>query len=290
MPGDTTCTLAARPRANPRRLMGGAGRGRRQSRAYTEDTCSQLGGSLISALGDGVSREANTGVAMWTLTVPSGETLASATLWRAGDADGSAEPKAGFQVTLAAPTEDSYFDWCIAKAKCLAGEGVIGQPFASQNAVQIPSADRGGGRIFMTATCSGTPRPLSLGDRRFPQLCRCDLPLRCRSNPRTGPGTEREQRGWRTGKRVDGGRHERRDVQCERSRGGGVSGSLQRGRPGGAEPDGGRKRWALQERGADERWPSCVSLPAALPRLGQRGCGLGYQPRSPTVPISSWSG
>lgn len=134
---------------------------------YTEDTCSQLGGSLISALGDGVSREANTGVAMWTLTVPSGETLASATLWRAGDADGSAEPKAGFQVTLAAPTEDSYFDWCIAKAKCLAGEGVIGQPFASQNAVQIPSADRGGGRIFMTATCSGTPStacPLGIGD------------------------------------------------------------------------------------------------------------------------------
>jgi len=59
------------------------------SYTYAEDTCSQPGGALVAALGE-APREANSDVATWAFGSPAGESIAGATLWRAGDADGGA--------------------------------------------------------------------------------------------------------------------------------------------------------------------------------------------------------
>src|SRR5580692_9189627 len=50
------------------------------------DTCG-TGGALTAALDAGATHVANVDKATWNLSVPAGETLAGATLWRAGDAD-----------------------------------------------------------------------------------------------------------------------------------------------------------------------------------------------------------
>ena len=57
---------------------------------YAENTCAESGGALLAALGDQAVRTANTDSATWAFAAPPGETLAGATLWRAGDADGGA--------------------------------------------------------------------------------------------------------------------------------------------------------------------------------------------------------
>src|ERR1700689_557786 len=50
-----------------------------------EDTCAQPGGGLIAGLGAKPARTANANSAMWAFDAPSGESLAGATLWQAGD-------------------------------------------------------------------------------------------------------------------------------------------------------------------------------------------------------------
>ncbi len=55
---------------------------------YAEDTC-ERGGALIAALGD-AKRTADADSATWAFEAPAGESIAAATLWRAGDAAGGA--------------------------------------------------------------------------------------------------------------------------------------------------------------------------------------------------------
>ncbi len=64
---------------------------------YAEDTCGQPGGALLAALGE-AKRTANADIARWAFEAPAGESLASATLWRAGDADGGAVINAAIPV------------------------------------------------------------------------------------------------------------------------------------------------------------------------------------------------
>jgi hypothetical protein len=60
---------------------------------YAENTCPS-GGALLAALADEPERTADTAEALWTLEVPTPETLTAATLWRAGDTAGGSAPGA----------------------------------------------------------------------------------------------------------------------------------------------------------------------------------------------------
>ena len=80
----------------------------RRVRRYAEDTCSQPTGALVAALGDQPMRTANTDIATWAFSAPAGATIAGATLWRAGDADGGAAINATYQFWLAGPSETEH--------------------------------------------------------------------------------------------------------------------------------------------------------------------------------------
>jgi hypothetical protein len=120
---------------------------------FAQDTCAEPGGALMAALRAETKRTANADSATWTFSAPSGETLAAATLWRAGDADGGAELYAGYQYWLASPAETNIFDSCAALNGCEKGPGEIGQPFASTNQVVAPNGL--GPHLYVKASCGG---------------------------------------------------------------------------------------------------------------------------------------
>ena len=57
---------------------------------YAKDTCAD-GGALVAALGDLTTHIADVDEATWAFSVPAGERMVGATLWRAGDADGGSQ-------------------------------------------------------------------------------------------------------------------------------------------------------------------------------------------------------
>src|ERR1700685_1340944 len=89
--------------------------------SLAENTCSQPGGALIAALGE-ATRTANTDIATWAFEAPGGESVTSATLWRAGDADGGSVINAAYQFWLAGPAEAEIFESCGSGVMC-AGRG-----------------------------------------------------------------------------------------------------------------------------------------------------------------------
>ncbi len=121
---------------------------------YAENTCGQ-GGALIAALGQ-AKRTANTDIATWGFEAPAGETIAGATLWRAGDTDGGAVTGATYQFWLAGPLETNIFEECLYGLGCT-GKGSLGQPLAAQNRVVVPSANLGS-HLYVSASCGGTAK------------------------------------------------------------------------------------------------------------------------------------
>jgi hypothetical protein len=119
---------------------------------YAEDKCTKAFG-LLAALGDGVEHEA-TDVATWTFTAPIGETLARATLWRAGDADGGVSKTGTYEFWLAGPKENEAFDECIYSGSepCMSGKGEPEEPLASANRITLPPAHLGS-NIYLNAAC-----------------------------------------------------------------------------------------------------------------------------------------
>jgi hypothetical protein len=129
---------------------------------HAENTCAK-GGALIVALGDGVEHASNTDIATWAFGVPAGETLAGATLWRAGDADGGAAASATYEFWLAGPVETSSFDECV-YLSCTTGEGDPEEPFAAANRIKL-SASHLGSDLYLNAACYGTlGRPCKKGE------------------------------------------------------------------------------------------------------------------------------
>jgi hypothetical protein len=120
----------------------------------TEDTCSQPGGGLVAGLVAQTTRLANTNIATWAFEAPAGETLAAATVWRAGDADGGAEVGGSYEMWLAAPTETDVFEECSYLASCDSGVGNTGQPLSSVNRVAVPSANLGS-HLYLRTSCGG---------------------------------------------------------------------------------------------------------------------------------------
>jgi hypothetical protein len=122
--------------------------------AFADDTCSQPEGALIAALRAGTARTANVDSATWAFEAPLGETLAGATLWRAGDADGGAAPSGAFyEFWLAGPAVENVFEDCLSISNC-PGKGNIGQPLSEANLVAVPAASLGS-NLYLTATCGG---------------------------------------------------------------------------------------------------------------------------------------
>jgi hypothetical protein len=123
---------------------------------YTKNTCAE-GGALIAALGDQTTHLADTDRAKWAFEVPAAYRLAAATLWRAGDTAGGATVNATYEFWLAAPSETSVFDECIAALECR-GEGSIQAPLSSSNRVVVPGA-RLGSRLYVNVACGGPSEP-----------------------------------------------------------------------------------------------------------------------------------
>jgi hypothetical protein len=98
---------------------------------YAVDTCG-AGGSLVAALGDQTIHEAGFDAATWTFEAPKAETIASATLWRAGDVHGTTEEYATYQFWLAGSDEKVILDECLYTRGCRE-IGTVGQPFAEDN-------------------------------------------------------------------------------------------------------------------------------------------------------------
>jgi hypothetical protein len=133
--------------------------------SFVENTCAQ-GGALVAALGDeAAERRTNTDEVTWSLTIPSPETLAAATLWRAADTAGGARINATYQFWFSGPAEVNVFDECLAVAAC-AGQGTMSQPLSDENRVVVPAANLGS-HLFMKASCGGVAEykcPIAVGD------------------------------------------------------------------------------------------------------------------------------
>jgi hypothetical protein len=118
-----------------------------------EDTCSQPGGALIAGLRAGTARTANADSATWAFQAPAGETIAGATLWRAGDTDGGSAKSATYQFWLAGPEEMTGIEQCLSVLGC-PGRGDVGQPLSAENRVEVPVANLGS-RLYASAACGG---------------------------------------------------------------------------------------------------------------------------------------
>jgi hypothetical protein len=108
---------------------------------------------LTAALGDATIHIADLDQAAWTLSVPAGETVVGATLWRAGDVDGGEAPNATYEFTLAGLKESEIFDSCVFQFGCTE-EGDLGHPLAAINRVGVPGANVGSG-LYLSAACEG---------------------------------------------------------------------------------------------------------------------------------------
>jgi hypothetical protein len=125
---------------------------------FAKDTCAQPGGALMAALRAETARTANVDSATWSFAAPSGETLAGATLWRAGDADGSGAVNAFYEFLFAGPdnlsSPTSTFGECVGGTPCPAGLGTTSEPLSVENRLVVPSANLGS-HLYFGALCGG---------------------------------------------------------------------------------------------------------------------------------------
>jgi hypothetical protein len=122
---------------------------------HAENKC-PTGGALVAALDEGASHAVGNDTATWTLSVPSGETLGAATLWRAGDAEGTAAANATYEFWLAGPTQAEAFSSCVYVSGCMNVVGEPEEPLAAANLLAVPSANLGE-HLYVSASCGGLP-------------------------------------------------------------------------------------------------------------------------------------
>jgi hypothetical protein len=127
------------------------------SETFTQNTCAQ-GGALVAALRAGTPRTATADVATWAFGAPAGETLAGATLWRAGDTDGGAEASAFYAFWFAGPTNTggatTAFGQCGSGSMCPVDAGSTSQPLSTENRVVVPAFNLGE-NLYVNASCGG---------------------------------------------------------------------------------------------------------------------------------------
>jgi hypothetical protein len=120
---------------------------------HAEDKCAK-GGALVAELGEGVSHAVGTDTATWTFNSPVGETLGKASLWRAGDAEGSAAVNATYEFWLAGPTQSEAFGSCVYVSGCMKMVGEPEEPLSVSNLVPVPVANLGE-HLYVNASCGG---------------------------------------------------------------------------------------------------------------------------------------
>jgi hypothetical protein len=138
--------------------------------SYLEDGCPHPSGALLAALGDN-ARTANTEVATWAFAAPEGETIAAATLWRAGDVAGGEALNAAYELWFGGPENDitnptENFAQCEAGPECPGGVGSTSEPLSSEDRLAVPSSNLGS-HLYMSASCigvSGYACPTGAGD------------------------------------------------------------------------------------------------------------------------------
>jgi hypothetical protein len=126
---------------------------------YARDTCEQPGGGLLTAIGDEV-RTANTDIATWAFGTAPQTWLASAALWRAGDADGGTAINARYEFWFAGPNNlndpTDAFGQCASGSPCSTGLGSFAQPLSPENRVAVPTRNLGS-HLYVDASCVGQP-------------------------------------------------------------------------------------------------------------------------------------
>ena len=122
-----------------------------------ENTCPN-GGALTAALTDQPARTANADIATWAFAAPSWASLAGATLWRAGDADGGGSVNAMYGFWLAGPSNINdpadAFVLCVGGSECPNGLGSPSDPMGTENRVTVPSVNLAT-HLFLDASCEG---------------------------------------------------------------------------------------------------------------------------------------
>lgn len=132
--------------------------------SYVRNTCAE-GGALIAALGAATAHGVSIDRATWAFAAPAGESIASATLFRAGDTAGGGNPLVTYDFWLAGPAESNVFDPCLAWLGCPA-KGTSAHALAGENRDVVPSANLGS-HIYAVAACtgfSGNECPAGSGD------------------------------------------------------------------------------------------------------------------------------
>jgi hypothetical protein len=132
---------------------------------YATDTCA-AGGALTAALGEETAHVADVDEATWAFSVPAGERMVGATLWRAGDADGGGATNATYELWLAGPSDSGIFDDCVYEFGCPSGVGDPAQSLSEANRVVVPSANLGA-HLYLNAACGGESKfecPSGRGD------------------------------------------------------------------------------------------------------------------------------
>jgi hypothetical protein len=126
---------------------------------FNPDGC-PTGTGLTAALGVG-KHSADKDSATWTFSAPAGETLGSATLWRAGDTLGgsNAEAEASYMFWLAGVADSGsntqVYQECAALYACRS-EGSFTDPLALNNLVDVPEQALHSPYLFLTASCGST--------------------------------------------------------------------------------------------------------------------------------------
>ena len=119
----------------------------------TQNTCGQ-GGALVAGLGDRTAHLADTNNAAWTLELPGSQSLAGATLWRAGYVHGGPGETGTYQLWLAGTSATDAFDECLHVRQC-ERQGELGQPMSAANRVVVPSSDLGA-TLSLNVACAGS--------------------------------------------------------------------------------------------------------------------------------------
>ena len=115
------------PPGRARRRTAGAGRWPPAARSTTmRSTRARRAAALIAALGDETKHIPSVDFATWSFAAPAGETIAAATLWRAGDTAGGGGAPATYQFWLSGPADGDTFDGCVFSLGC-PGEGEHGR-------------------------------------------------------------------------------------------------------------------------------------------------------------------
>jgi hypothetical protein len=135
----------------------------------TKDTCA-TDGALLAALSDGTTHEVETDRATWTFNAPVEMMIATATLWRASNADGGWATNATYESWIAGPenkdVEADVIDQCVAEFGCQTGAGNANAGMSSSNLVTV-LPEYLGTHLYMNVSCAGSPKfacPSGKGD------------------------------------------------------------------------------------------------------------------------------